>query len=116
MAKANFVQNGNSIDYTPTADVTGGDIITLSDSMMVGVAKVDIPANTLGALAVTGVFEFPKTAAPGSAIPMGSRCVWNPNTSLAFASDSAPVGMTMLGWCVRDAGDDDTTVRIRLQQ
>lgn len=116
MAKANFVQDGNSIDYTPAQDVTGGDVVVLSDSMMVGIAKVDIPAGTQGSLATTGVFDFPKTAGAGTAIPAGTRCLWNPNTSIAFAGDSPPVGMTMLGWCVRDAGDDDTTVRIRLQQ
>jgi len=116
MATANFVQDGNSIDYTPTADVAAGDVIVLSDSMMIAIAKRPIPANTLGALATTGVFDFPKTAGASSAIPAGTRCLWNPNTSIAFAGDSPPVGMTLLGWCVRDAGDNDTTVRIRLEQ
>ncbi len=58
MAKARFIQDGNSIDYTPGADVTAGDVIV--QGSLIGVAKVDIPANKLGALAVRGVFDVVK--------------------------------------------------------
>ena len=53
-----FVSDGLSIDYTPGTDVTAGDVVVQQN--IVGVAKVDILANALGALAVGGVFEIVK--------------------------------------------------------
>lgn len=50
-----YKQRGDSIDYTPAADVAAGDVVILGD--LVGVAKLDIKAGELGALALTGVYE-----------------------------------------------------------
>ena len=50
-----YVQRGESIDYIPAADVAAGDVIVQGE--LVGVAKKDIKADTLGALAVEGVFD-----------------------------------------------------------
>ena len=57
---ARYVQRGDAIDYTPTADVAAGDVVVLSNKL-VGVAKLDIKAGELGALALTGVYEMAKT-------------------------------------------------------
>ena len=76
MATATFIHDGRSIDYTPGADVSAGDVVVQND--LVGIAKLDIASGVLGALAVTGVFDLPKTVAA--------------------------------------TGDDDTTVRVRLEQ
>ena len=65
---AEFVHEGNAIDYTPGADVSAGDVVVQGD--LVGVAKRDISANTLGALAVAGVFDFPKAAGGGVRVRM----------------------------------------------
>ena len=75
MATANFVHDGKSIDYTPGADVTAGDVVVQND--LVGVAKLDIAANVLGALAVTGVFDLPKAAGVGEAIAAGTKVYWD---------------------------------------
>ena len=61
MATAVFVQEGNFIDYTPSAAVVAGDVVVQGD--LVGVAKLDIEANAKGALAVVGVFDFAKESA-----------------------------------------------------
>lgn len=66
MATAVFQHGGNAIDHTPTADVAAGDVVVQGD--LIGVAKTPIPANTLGALAVVGVFDFPKANGVGTAI------------------------------------------------
>ena len=58
--KAIYVQPGNAIDYTPTADVAAGDVVVLGT--IIGVASYDIAANTLGALNVSGVFDMPKAS------------------------------------------------------
>ena len=55
MATAKFIHDGNSIDYTPSADVAAGDVVVQGES--VGIAKTAIAANLIGAIAVTGVFD-----------------------------------------------------------
>ena len=50
---ARYVQKGDSIDYRPTAAVAAGSVIVIAD--LVGVARLDIEAHTLGSLAVVGV-------------------------------------------------------------
>ena len=56
--KARYVQRGESIDFTPTADVAAGDVVKVGD--LVGVAKLDIRSGELGALALVGVYEAMK--------------------------------------------------------
>ena len=54
---ARYVQRGDSIDYIPESDVAAGDIVKVGS--LVGVAKLDIKAGELGALAVVGVRRPP---------------------------------------------------------
>jgi len=108
---ATFVHDGNSIDYTPGSAVTAGQVVVQGE--LVGVAKVDIPANTLGALAVKGVFDFPKATGGGSAITAGANCYWN---AAAQQATTTATGNKLIGKCVRAAVDADTTVRIRMMQ
>ena len=51
---ATFVQDGRYVDYTPASAVAAGAVVVQVD--LVGVAVRDIPANTLGVLAVEGQF------------------------------------------------------------
>ena len=71
MATATFRHDGAAIDYTPGAAVSAGDVVVQGE--LIGVAKLDIAANALGALAVQGVFDFPKATGVGTAITVGSR-------------------------------------------
>ncbi|GIW55554.1 MAG: hypothetical protein KatS3mg082_1958 [Nitrospiraceae bacterium] len=75
MAQAVFVHEGASIDYTPAADVAAGDVVVQGD--LVGVAKLDIKAGKLGALAVEGVFDFAKATGVGTAIAAGAIVYWD---------------------------------------
>lgn len=109
MPTATFVYEGNAIDYTPVEDVSAGDVVIQND--LVGVAKVDIPANTLGALTVTGVFEFPKATGGGESIAAGQFCYWDAGNEIVTTTAG---GNTYIGKCVRDAGDDDETVLVRI--
>lgn len=108
---ATFIHDGSSIDYTPGSAVTAGAVVVQGE--LVGVAKVDIPAGTLGALAVAGVFDFPKATGSGTAIAAGANCYWNAAAQQATTSSS---GNKLIGKCVRAAADADTTVRIRMSQ
>jgi len=106
---ATFVCDGEAIDYTPMADVAAGAVVVQGE--LVGVAKQPIAANTLGALVVVGVFDFPK--ATGSAIAAGALCYWDATNQLATTSSS---GNKLIGKCIKAAAEVDTTVRVRMSQ
>jgi len=109
MAQAVFVHEGASIDYTPAADVAAGDVVVQGD--LVGVAKLDIKANKLGALAVDGVFDFAKVAAV--ALAVGTIVYWDDAANVAT---NVSVGNKQIGKVVRAAAAADATVRAKLSQ
>lgn len=111
MAQAVFIQEGASIDYTPAADVTAGEVVVQGD--LVDVAKQPIAANHLGALAVQGVFDFAKATGGGTALAAGATVYWDDTANVATATAA---GNKLLGKVVKAAGDDDALVRIRLSQ
>lgn len=113
MSQVRFIHDGNSIDFTPLADVTAGDVVVQGD--LVGIAKIDIPVDKLGALAVTGVFDFPKALGSGSAIPSGAKVYWDATDKLA-TTDANSGSNKYIGKTVRAAADADITVRVRLEQ
>ena len=108
---AQFVQEGDSLDYTPGSDVAAGTVVVQND--LIGVAVRPIPANTLGSLVVEGVVDFPKSTAGGSAIAAGITVYWNAGAQQATATAG---GNKLLGKVVRAAADADTTVRVRFFQ
>lgn len=110
---ARFVQDGISIDYTPGSAVTAGAVIVQQD--LIGIAKLDIPAHGLGALAIEGVFDFPKATGAGSGIAAGAICYWDVADQQA-KTDPETGANKKLGKCIRAAGDSDATVRIKLDQ
>ena len=108
---ARFVHDGNSIDYTPGSAVIAGDVVVQGE--LVGVAKRDIPANTLGSLALEGVFDFPKATGAGSAITAGANVYWSAGTQVATTTAT---GNKLIGKTTKAAADADATVRVRLAQ
>jgi predicted RecA/RadA family phage recombinase len=113
MAQAVFVQEGDAIDYTPGADVAAGDVVVQSD--LIGIAKREIKANTLGALAVAGVFDVAKASGGGVTFSAGAKVYWDDTNNLAVTTDGAGANK-LLGKAVAAAADADSTVRTRLSQ
>lgn len=113
MATVRFVHDGDAIDYTPSSAVAAGDVVVQGE--LLGVAKQPIAANALGALAIKGVFDFPKASGVGSAITVGSNAYWDVAESVAKTDDESGANK-LIGKTVKAAGDDDTTVRVRLNQ
>ena len=107
--KARYIQRGESIDYTPAADVAAGDIVKIG--RIVGIAKLDIKAGELGALAVVGVYEI---ATGGAAVDPGDLVCVDPATGSVCAESAA--GAIRLGHAVTKAEPTDTTVHVRLLQ
>jgi len=83
--------------------------------MLIGLAKRDIPADTLGALHVTGVFDFPKATGSGQSINAGAQLYWDAGAAQATTDDGAGANKA-IGKAVVAAGEDDETVRVRLTQ
>ena len=107
---ARYVQRGDAIDYTPTADVAAGDVVVLGS--VVGVTKLDIKAGELGALALTGVYEMPKSS--GSSIAAGSVVAWDRTNRKVVGGGVS--GAITIGHAVSSATMEDTTIFVRLCQ
>ena len=101
-----FKHVGDTIDYTPSSAVTAGTVVVQEE--LVGVAVNDIAANTKGALAVSGVFDFPKTAA--TAYTAGKKVYWDATDE--DAQEDADSGTNKpIGLVAEDAASADTLVR-----
>jgi len=108
-----MVHEGATIDYTPSAAVSAGDVIVQGE--LVGVATRDIAANEKGALAVVGVFDFPKATGGSTAIPVGSDVYWDVADQEAKTDDETGANK-LIGRSVLAAADGDATVRVRMSQ
>ncbi len=106
-----FIHAGNAIDYTPGADVAAGAVVVQED--LVGVTTRAIKADELGALHVSGVFDFPKETGGGKDIAAGKKVYWHPGDQVVKKGAS---GAEYLGKTILAAGEDDETVRVRLDQ
>jgi len=110
---ASFIQEGGAVDYTPTADVAAGTVVVRAD--LVGVAQRAIPANTLGALQVEGVFSFPKATGAGTTIAAGTMAYWDAAAKVATHDDALGANK-LLGKTIASVSEADATVRVRLSQ
>lgn len=110
---AMFIHEGASIDYTPGTDTAAGAVVVQGE--LVGVAVRAIPADTLGALSVEGVFDFPKATGGGTAITAGAQLYWDATGEVATTSDGIGANKA-IGKATLAAADADATVRARLSQ
>jgi len=113
MATVVFRHAGDSIDYTPGADVAAGNVVVQGE--LVGVAKLDIKTGQLGALALSGVFDFPKATGAATAIVAGAKVYWDEGDAQAKEDDEVGANK-LIGKTVAAATDNDATVRVRLNQ
>lgn len=104
--QAQFVQEGNRIDYTPSSAVAAGDVVVIVD--VIGVATGPIAANTPGSLAVSGIFAFAKSS---GSIALGTILYWNDSSNVVTATGGSN---KRIGPCVKAAASDDTTVEVLL--
>jgi len=112
--KAVYVQKGDDIDYTPSADVAAGDVVVVGTNLL-GIAKLDIKSGVLGALSLKGIFDMPKAAGTGTAIAGGVAVYWDAANQVVTADSNSGANIA-LGRTVATAADADTIVRVRLKQ
>lgn len=115
---ATFIHRGDCLDYVPPGDLPAGSIVVRE--RLLGIATTDIPAGTMGALQVTGVFDFPKVTGVGKHFAAGNWVYWNPAEELVTPDsndgDMPPTPFIVVGKAVADTGDDAPLVRVRLFQ
>lgn len=116
MAQAEFVQDGDVIDYTPGVDVAAGTVVALDN--LVGVTKRDIKANVLGALATRGVFDVVKVS---GAIGAGAGVYWDSDgdplggTAGSGAATTVAANGKFMGYAIAAVGESAATVRVLLR-
>jgi len=103
---ARFVHDGKAIDFLSETDIPAGSVVVKNN--LVGITKLDIKANVLGALAVVGVYDVEKG---NVAIPLGSNVYWDTAAKKAVITAT---GNALLGVAILDAATGDETVRVRL--
>jgi len=111
--KARYIQRGDSVDFTPTTDVAAGDVIHIG--VLTGVAKLDIKAGELGALALTGVYEL--AVKTGKAFSAGQAAYFDPSDGTV--TPDAPTGSGgafLFGHTLAVAATGAATVPVRLAQ
>ena len=104
--QARFIHDGKSVDFFPATDIPAGSVVILGS--LVGITKLDVKSNTLGAVSVVGVYDVEKT---NIAVPLGSKVYWD---ATAKKANLTATGNTLLGVAVLEATVDDTVVRVRL--
>lgn len=90
MAAGKFIQQGDSIDYTPGSAVTAGTCVLFGT--LVGFPERDIAANALGSLRLRGIIEHDK--ADSQAWTVGAKLYWD-DTNKVFTTTSS--GNTLAG-------------------
>jgi len=104
-----YVQTGEMIDYTPGSAVTGGDVVVIGS--IVAIAKRDIAANALGAVAIKGVFRVAKDTGSASAIAAGAKLYWDAINEVATTTAGSN---KVLGYAVAAATAAAATVDVDL--
>lgn len=104
---ADYFADGDLIDYTPGSAVAAGDVVVIGS--LVAVAPRPIPANTLGAVAVEGVWSMPKGA---ENITAGAKVNYYATSGVVTA---AATGVAC-GYAVAAAATGVSTVKVLLLQ
>ena len=98
------------VDYTPSGTLTCGTVVV--QGYLVGVALIDVAAGALGELAVSGIFDFAKATATGSAITAGAIVYWDDSSNVVTTTSSSN---KIIGMCVTAAADSAAVCRCWLK-
>ena len=107
----NSIQNGRCIHHTPETDIMGGDIVVLEG--MIAIASTDIPAGSVGACEVDGVYALPKgnkVFAQGDRVFLDGEVV---DGKIVYTATDTP-GNVYAGIAWDDAPDNDNIVPVRI--
>ncbi|KAB8126913.1 DUF2190 family protein [Gracilibacillus oryzae] len=105
--QANYVQRGESIDFTNngSSDIKANDVVALANR--IGVAGCDIPVGATGSINVLGVYDMPADTATEFAV--GEEVYWDGSKLTATATDNTPAG-----WVVMAKPAATTIARVKI--
>lgn len=104
---ATFIATGDFVDYTPSSDVTAGDVVVQND--LIGIAVDDIGEDVLGALRVEGVFSMTIADEDFAA---GTDVFWNEDDEKVTA-DSESGAWLFFGKTVESRNQLETAIRVK---
>jgi hypothetical protein len=97
-------------DHTPSVAVANGEVVDMGGGLIgICTSPEGIAANTLGALAITGMWRFIKDGTAGPTFTKGQIIAWDDTNNLAVNATSADVTY-LLGQCIQAAGTNDDGV------
>lgn len=102
---AKYVQRGDAIDYVPSTGVEAGEVVFIGN--LATIAKTDILAGNLGAVATTGVYDVIKAT---GAVTAGAVIYWDAENGNATTVE----GDYVLGVAIAGAEANASYVRILL--
>lgn len=105
--EARFIHDGRSIQFVPTVDIAAGTVVVFNN--LIGITKVDLPAGSIGVLALDGVYEIAKGA---EAFTTGNFAFWDATNRKVTA---VATGNVYLGRVVSDSPAENETVEVRLE-
>lgn len=102
----NYIQKGDTLEFTAASDVKSGEMVLVGN--IVGVAVNDVANGATGVVNVTGVYEVPKEA---DAISKGASLYFKASTK---SLTTTAQGNTFAGWAWSDQLAGDGTVLVHL--
>lgn len=104
---AAYIQKGETIDIKATADTNAEDVVVLGNKA--GVAACSGKNGELIAVAVEGVYKFPKEA---EAVSVGDDLYYD--ASAEKVTKTSGEGKAKVGFAVSDASTSDSEVAVKL--
>lgn len=108
----NFVQNGDSIEFTAGADLVSGQVVVIGEQ--VGVCVNDVANGSTGVANMVGVFNVPKIS--GAVIAAGESVIWDASAAAFDDNAATPATGDVSGACTawESAGSGVTTIKVKL--
>ncbi|MCU8062536.1 DUF2190 family protein [Shewanella sp. SM55] len=103
----NYVQDGKTISFTPTAAVASGEAVLLATLLIVAIGA--IAADTEGTGVTEGVFELPKKST--DAIAKGANVYWD-NTAKNITTTATDNTLVGKAWAA--AANPSTSVLVKI--
>ena len=102
----NYIQKGDVITVTASADITGGSMVKVGD--LIGIAVTDIANGAKGEVKLTGVFEVGKES---DDIAIGAKLYYKAATGTVTTTATSN---TFAGYAFAAAGTAAATVQLKL--
>jgi predicted RecA/RadA family phage recombinase len=108
----NFVQNGETMQFTAGAAYSSGDVVVIGNQ--IGVAMSDVASGDAGVAALTGVWSLPKVS--GAVITAGQKVLWDVSAGAFDDSLATPATGDVSGCCIawESAGNGVTSVAVKI--